>query len=112
MKPWARKQIEQAKKTCHRATRKTSHLELPVSGQPIHPPEGPAFTARVDIRIISYRVRFADTDGISRKAIIDGLVNCGVLKNDSRKEIKSIRHRQVKVKNISEEKTVITIEEA
>jgi hypothetical protein len=113
MRQWARKQIEDAKKrtrrTNRRAARQTANLELPSSVSSLYPKESPAFTARVDISIVSYRVRLADPDGVSRKASLDGLVNCGILADDSAKEIRSIRHRQVKVKNVSEEKTVIKI---
>jgi hypothetical protein len=74
--------------------------------------EGPAFVARVSIEIISYRVRLADPSGISEKAAIDGLVNCGILADDSLREIQEpIIHRQVKVKNASDEKTEIVITE-
>jgi hypothetical protein len=59
---------------------------------------------------VSYRSRLADADGISAKAAIDGLVMCGILADDSTKEIREIRYQQVKVKNISDEKTEIILE--
>jgi hypothetical protein len=75
--------------------------------------KGATFTTLVSLEIISYRTRLADPSGISEKAAIDGLVNCGILRGDSLREIKEpIIHRQVKVKNISDEKTQIIIERA
>jgi hypothetical protein len=59
---------------------------------------------------VSHRSRLADADGISAKAAIDGLVMCGILADDSTREVDEVRHRQVKVKNVSDEKTEIIIE--
>ena len=71
-----------------------------------------AFNARVSIEVISYRVTLADPDGVSAKAAIDGLVNCGILRGDTTKDIREpVLSRQIKVKNQDEEKTVIIIEE-
>ena len=91
-------------------TRKVTHLEPLAGDEPVAKGKGAAFTARVDIAVVSYRSRLADADGISAKAAIDGLVMCGILADDSTKEIREIRYRQVKVKNASEEKTEIIIE--
>ena len=69
------------------------------------------FTSPVSITVRSYRTRQVDIDGISAKAIIDGLVNCGLLADDSPKYVTSVRYEQEKVKNASDEKTVVTITE-
>jgi Holliday junction resolvase RusA-like endonuclease len=61
------------------------------------------------IVVTSYRVRQCDVDGISAKAIIDGLVHSGVLKDDGPRYISEIVYRQQKVKNHSEEKTVVEV---
>lgn len=68
------------------------------------------FNSQVSLRIHHYRSRLADPDGLSAKAAIDGLVHCGILRDDSAKEISEVRHVQHKVKNAEEEKTVIEIE--
>ena len=92
-------------------TRKVTHLEPTVSDEPMAAGKGATFDTRISLEIISYRTRFADPSGISEKAAIDGLVNCGILRGDSLREIKEpIIHRQVKVKNISDEKTEIILE--
>jgi hypothetical protein len=93
-------------------SRQTADVESPAGNESIPAGKGAAFVARVSIEIVSYRVRLADPSGISEKAAIDGLVNCGVLANDSLREIQEpIIHRQVKVKNTSDEKTEIVITE-
>ena len=91
-------------------TRKVTHLEPLVSDEPMAAGKGAALVARVDITVVSYRSRLADADGISAKAAIDGLVMCGILADDSTKEIREIRYQQVKVKNASDEKTEIILE--
>lgn len=60
------------------------------------------------IRIHSLRNRLADSDGISGKAAIDGLVHCGILEDDSATFVKEVRFSQEKT--IGNEKTIITIE--
>jgi len=86
-------------------------MELPASREPVAAGKGAAFDSRVDITVVHYRSRLADPDGISIKAAIDGLVMCGILKDDSAKEVREIRQQQVKVKNTDEEKTEIVITE-
>jgi len=49
------------------------------------------------IHIHSRRFRFADPDGVSAKAAIDGLVHAGLLSNDTGKEIKEVTYTQEKV---------------
>jgi len=69
------------------------------------------FNTPVRIEIISHRSRLCDTDGVSHKACIDGLVHCGVLRDDSPAEVAEVSYRQVKVKNRQDEKTEIVITE-
>jgi hypothetical protein len=86
-------------------------VELPASGQSVQTCQGAAFGSRVDIEIVSYRSRLADADGISGKAAIDGLVAAGILRDDSAKEVREVRYRQIKVQNETDEKTEIVITE-
>jgi Holliday junction resolvase RusA-like endonuclease len=69
------------------------------------------FATQVSVTICSYRTCLVDADGISAKAILDGFVRCGLLQDDSAKHITEVRYSQVKVKNRSEEKTIVTITE-
>jgi hypothetical protein len=89
----------------------TADVELPVGRESVAAGKGAAFDSRVSVEVVSYRSRLADADGISAKAAIDGLVMCGILADDTTKEISEVRYRQVKVKNASDEKTEIVITE-
>lgn len=66
---------------------------------------------RVNIHIHSKRKRLVDPDGISGKAIIDGLVKAGVLKNDSPEYVAEVTHSQEKIKKGETEETIIDIQE-
>jgi hypothetical protein len=91
-------------------TGKATNLERIVSNAPLSKGKSPAFDSPVSIRVHSYRVRLVDVDGVSAKYAIDGLVMGGVLRDDTTKEVREVVYSQTKVKNKSEEKTVITIE--
>ena len=67
--------------------------------------------SRVNIRVISYRKLNHDPDGISAKAVIDGIVRAGILTDDSSKQVESVNFKSYKTKKGEEEKTVIEIEE-
>lgn len=80
--------------------------------EPMATNESSSFRSRVSVTIYSYRARTCDPDGVSGKAAIDGLVHCGVLPDDTAKQIAEIRYpAPIKVKNLEEEKTVIVVEE-
>lgn len=68
------------------------------------------FTTRVSIKVISYRKRDVDPDGISVKGFLDGLImGTNILADDSSKQVKEITFEVRKTKG--EEKTVIEIED-
>lgn len=62
------------------------------------------------ITITSRRKRLCDVDGISAKAIIDGLVHCGILQDDGPQFVAEIKYRQEKVSNEADEVTVVEID--
>jgi hypothetical protein len=93
-----------------RATDRPANVERATGDEPIRAGKGAAFGSRCSITIVSYRTRLCDADGISAKAAIDGLTHCGVLQDDSPKEVSEVRYQQVKVKNASDEKTEIILE--
>jgi hypothetical protein len=66
------------------------------------------FTTPCRIHVHHIRKRLADADGVSAKAIIDGLVHQKVLQDDSPKYVKEVTHSQEKGEP---EMTIITIEE-
>jgi len=98
-------------KNDNRATNKAADVERYTCNESLAASKGAAFNTRVRITVVSYRCRLADADGISAKAAIDGLVHCGVLRDDSAKEVGEVCYRQHKVKNAEEERTLLEIEE-
>jgi hypothetical protein len=99
------------KTSSDRRSRKNADMERSAGDESISAGKGEAFTAPVNIRVDHYRVRLADPDGLSIKAALDGIVHCGILRDDSAKEITEVRHFQHKVKNWEDEETVITLTE-
>ena len=71
--------------------------------------ENKGFDSSVCLRVISCRWKLADTDGISAKAAIDGLVKKGLLKDDSTLYVEEVTHAQIKIRHNQKEKTVIEI---
>lgn len=70
--------------------------------------ESQRFVTPVRVFIYSIRNRLPDMDNISGKAVLDAIVNLGILQDDSKKWIpEQPRHTSEVGK---EEKTVITIE--
>jgi hypothetical protein len=61
------------------------------------------------IHIHSRRHRMADADGISGKALIDGLVISGVLEDDRQEYVKWVTYSQEKISKKEDEETIITI---
>ena len=71
--------------------------------------EGAAFDSPVDVFVNHYRTRLLDPSNCCVKAAEDAIVAGGVLRDDSAKEVREVRHRQIKVKDYEEEKTVVMI---
>lgn len=94
------------------ASNQVTDLELPNRGQSIPTSQDSSFDTPVRIAVVSYRTRLADADGVSAKAAIDGLVHAGIIRDDSPAYVTEVTYRQVKVKNKSEEKTILEIEAA
>ncbi len=67
------------------------------------------FNRPVDIEICNYRHRLADRDGICSKYLIDGLVDCGILHDDTTKEIVGLKIKQIKIPKQQCEKTIVII---
>lgn len=70
-----------------------------------------AFDKRVIITVHSFRHRLADPDGLCAKYHIDAIVESGLLRNDTEKEVKEVRFKQSKIPKAEDEKTVIILEE-
>jgi len=93
------------------ASNRTTDMERATSSTPLEKKAYPRFDSPVRIRVVSYRCRLCDADGVSAKAAIDGLVHCGVLQDDGPRYVEEVAYSQVKVKNKEQEKTEIWIEE-
>ena len=91
-----------------RTTLPAADLESNIGDEPLGKKEFEGFNSRVDITVTSYRKRNHDPDGISAKAVLDGLVRRKILHDDSTKEVNSITFKSEISK---EEKTVITLVE-
>ncbi|MDD5678417.1 MAG: hypothetical protein PHW60_10570 [Kiritimatiellae bacterium] len=77
---------------------------------PMAPSKNPIVDTPCRIRLHCRRHRLADPDGISAKALIDGLVHAGILAGDSTKEIiESPVIIQVKVGPAEPEITILEI---
>jgi len=84
-----------------------------VEPDPRHAPLGKKKATRLDspvnMHIHSRRYRLADPDGLSAKAVIDGLVLGGLLEDDSPEFVKKVTFSQEKIKKPLLEETIITI---
>lgn len=90
---------------------KSTDMEHPTRHASLRAEQVVPFDSPVSILVTCYRHTLADVDGNSAKAIIDGIVHCGILQDDSPKFVTQVSYEQVKVKNKSEEKTVVTLRE-
>ena len=81
------------------------------STKPLAKKKVKGFDGQVSIIIRSYRHRLADTWGCSEKYLIDALVDRGILRDDSTKEIseEKSRHYQIKIPKSEKERTEIII---
>ena len=76
---------------------------------PLATREDQTFDSPVCITFHHFRKRLCDCDGLVAKYAIDGIVQAGILPDDSPEFVSEVRHRQTKSRV---EKTVIVIEEA
>jgi hypothetical protein len=92
-----------------RSAREATNLERTICDESLATCGRAAFDSPVSIRIDSYRCRLCDVDGISGKALIDGLVLAKIIADDTTKEVKEVLFSQTKVKNKTEEKVIVTV---
>lgn len=88
-------------------TVQVTHLESITINESMGKEKAPRLFERCSIHVHSRRKRLVDPDGVSSKAIIDGLVKAGILEDDSVKFIEKISYSQEKSDN---EETIITIQ--
>ena len=103
-----RQQEETETESNSKVTLSLADLESYISDGDLAKKEITPFSSPVSIHIHSKRKRLVDIDGISAKAIIDGIVHSGLLEDDSPVYVKEVSYSQEKS---GEEETIITIEE-
>ena len=86
-----------------------ANMESDISNGPMEKKKTKGLDTRVNITVTSYRWTKHDPDGISCKAVLDGLIRAGILQDDSTKEIKSIYFESVIIKKTEKEQTIIEI---
>lgn len=94
----------------------TDRAALPVAALESYPCHGAiraqtltSLDTRVIVAVTSHRHGKHDPDGISIKAILDGLIKCGILRDDSTIEIQKICLRSKKAESKADERTTIEI---
>lgn len=89
-----------------RTTVPAADMEPNPRHEPVAAEEAAGYDPRLIIRVISYRKLRHDPDGVSAKAVLDGLVHAGILADDSTQFVKEIRFES---HQSGEERTVIEI---
>lgn len=64
---------------------------------------------QVIVRFTHRTRRLADADAYIGKWFLDGLVEAGILRDDSPQYVQEVRHRQVKIEQWEEEQTIIEL---
>ncbi len=82
-----RQQAERQLAVPRRPAVPVADLERAPGGAPLAPAQNPVVDTPCRIRVLCRRHRLADPDGISVKAVLDGLVLAGILAGDSAREI-------------------------
>lgn len=88
-----------------------ANLESSIGNELERKKKGKELDRRCSIHVHSKRYREADPDGISFKAVIDGLVKAGILKDDNSKYVKEVSGSQEKISKNEQEETIIDIYE-
>ena len=90
-------------------TNSPANLEPDISDAPFSAEAIAGLNPPCCIHIHSLRHRLADADGISGKAVIDGIVHAEILSDDSAKTIREVTYSQEKIATADPETTIITI---
>lgn len=87
------------------------HMEQGARHEPLAKKKAarPHGQTRVKIHFVSYRHRLADPDGLVGKYVLDSLVSCGILGDDSPEFVESVSHYQCKINKGEEERTEVVI---
>ena len=94
-------------KTCNHTSLPATDLECHARNGVETEKKGTRSHPRAYIHVLSRTRRLADSDGRSVKAIIDGIVKAGIIKDDSPEFVAETSQSQEKVKR--DEETIVTI---
>lgn len=86
--------------TTHYLAIPAPHLESCNSDESLGAKKAKGLDSPCSIHFHSVRKRLTDSDGISAKAAIDGLVHAGLLEDDSPKFVKTVSYSQEKTKDV------------
>lgn len=92
-----------------RPTVSLDNVEPPACDASLGAEEIPRLDTPCRIHVRSFRHRLADSDGISAKAAIDGLVHAGILPDDSALYVEEVCFYQEKISKDDAEHTEIEI---
>lgn len=92
-----------------RTTISIAALESRACHEPFRTQTPTPLDTRVIVAVTSHRNGKHDPDGISIKAVLDGLIKCGILRDDSTEQIQKICLRSKKAKSKADERTTIEI---
>lgn len=81
-------------------------MESTIINESLAEKKGKGCNTRCNIRVHSKRKRLADPDGISAKAVLDGITKAGILTDDSAKFVKEVSFSQ---EIATEDETIINI---
>jgi len=87
----------------------TTDMEQNIGHECMGKEKATGLDTRVNIHVISYRKAKHDPDGISAKAVIDGIVRRGILQDDSTNEVRKVTFESIICKSLEKEKTEIQI---
>ena len=92
-----------------KATISATNMEQNFSNAPLRAEKAERLDTPSRLHIHSRRHRLVDSDGVSAKAAIDGLVHAGLLEDDSAQYVKEVTYSQEKIGKREIEETIITI---
>jgi len=87
----------------------SSNVEQDISNAPVAKEEVERLPTPCRVHVHSIRKRLTDADGVSAKAVIDGLVHGKLFQDDSPQNIKEVSYSQEKAEKGQEEETIISI---
>ena len=94
----------------NRAAIRPANLEQDTGNGAVATKEAQGLDSLVNITVISHRKFNHDPDGVSAKAVLDGLTREGFLHDDSAKEVRQVTFKSFICKKGERERTIIEIE--